>query len=372
MPYRAFRKQRHPPFALPNRVDMGFYDNLWKTKDTSQDLRYSLEANFYNSAIPNRTDPLFALLEIIRQDIIDSFALMGTTLEGIHAASMDDFMMQKNLSYWRILIKRMQNEVENLTANLKTFVKETGIRHTADAQGLVDDVEKEAEKLMDKVRGTTSGLQADMSILESRRGIAQAEGVTRLTELAFIFIPITFVSSSFSMQIKELESGVPLTTFIQAAVITTVVIYSARILIATAPSMKRAILAKARTKYNLSSNDPVPFFKFISTVVSEVTFADGQMWLFWVALSAVALSVIPVALLWTRKALDVSFKAVGTIILVPTGFTFIWLLASYLNVSDNGPWWSAGALQARMTDWIRQQHGRRRRERVPKADRAEV
>jgi hypothetical protein len=41
-----------------------------------------------------------------------------------------------------------------------------------------------------------------MSIIESKNAIAQAESISKLTELAFIFIPLSFTSSLFGMQIK--------------------------------------------------------------------------------------------------------------------------------------------------------------------------
>ena len=44
-------------------------------------------------------------------------------------------------------------------------------------------------------------LHAAISLIESIRGIAEAEGVSKLTELAFIFIPLSFSASFFSMPI---------------------------------------------------------------------------------------------------------------------------------------------------------------------------
>lgn len=45
------------------------------------------------------------------------------------------------------------------------------------------------------------------SILESQKAIIQAEQVTRLTRLAFIFIPLSFLTSFFGMNFKELGTG---------------------------------------------------------------------------------------------------------------------------------------------------------------------
>ncbi|KAF1963569.1 hypothetical protein CC80DRAFT_541494 [Byssothecium circinans] len=78
LPYKAFRKQRHLPFALPSTVSENFYRGLTETNSTQSDLCSSFQAG-----ISKYRDPVFALLEIIHQDIIDSFTLMGTTLEDI-------------------------------------------------------------------------------------------------------------------------------------------------------------------------------------------------------------------------------------------------------------------------------------------------
>ncbi|KAF1963570.1 hypothetical protein CC80DRAFT_9077 [Byssothecium circinans] len=203
-----------------------------------------------------------------------------------------------------------------------------------------------------------------MSLLESRRGIAQAEGVTRLTELAFIFIPLSFVASTFSMQIHELEPRVPLADFIIVSVVTTLVIYSVRVLVSTGPfkRAKRAVMAKARKYNGLSPNDPVPFSKFVMWLARELAYGDdGRTWQFWLIVSAVALSVVPTVFLWTRQALDVSFRAVGTLILVPMGFTFTWLFVSNLDMSETAPWWGFWAIQNRAARWIGRERERRRR-----------
>ena len=49
------------------------------------------------------------------------------------------------------------------------------------------------------VEHTNEFLRNTVSLLESRRAIAEAESVTKLTELAFFFIPLSFAASFFSM-----------------------------------------------------------------------------------------------------------------------------------------------------------------------------
>jgi Mg2+ and Co2+ transporter CorA len=53
----------------------------------------------------------------------------------------------------------------------------------------------------ERVDRSFHALMASMSIAESERAIVQGTAVARLTELAFIFIPLNFACSFFSMQI---------------------------------------------------------------------------------------------------------------------------------------------------------------------------
>jgi len=55
--------------------------------------------------------------------------------------------------------------------------------------------------MMQRVKGTYQAFMSAMSILENERAIAQAEVVTRLTNLAFFFIPLSFVAGVFGMNI---------------------------------------------------------------------------------------------------------------------------------------------------------------------------
>lgn len=61
-------------------------------------------------------------------------------------------------------------------------------------------------------------LMNSIAILESEKAIAQAGQMARLTFLAFIFVPMAFVSSFFSMNVPELQS-VPLWAWFVASTV---------------------------------------------------------------------------------------------------------------------------------------------------------
>ena len=56
----------------------------------------------------------------------------------------------------------------------------------------------------------TSGiLMSSISISEAERSIELSIGIARLTKLAFVFVPLSFVASAFGMNVKEITEKNP-------------------------------------------------------------------------------------------------------------------------------------------------------------------
>jgi Mg2+ and Co2+ transporter CorA len=165
-------------------------------------------------------------------DILGIFHMFRNEAEGISRWARSEHLLQTELDRWRRTLADLRKDTHNIVRNVNRFVDaictsgaSSGIR------AIALDIEHQGTKIVDILENCQADLRADIDLLESRRGIAQAEGVNRLTELAFIYIPLTFVSSLFSMQIHELERGVPLSTFIYACIVATTTSYSLRLLI---------------------------------------------------------------------------------------------------------------------------------------------
>ena len=74
----------------------------------------------------------------------------------------------------------------------------------------------EHQRLLDETRGISQQMQLRASLLsieESTRGIEQSKQVGRLTQLAFVFIPLTFVTGVFGMNITQFGGEAPLWKF---------------------------------------------------------------------------------------------------------------------------------------------------------------
>ncbi len=66
------------------------------------------------------------------------------------------------------------------------------------------------ETLLRRLEGTYQVLTSTMSIIESEKAIQEAEEVSKLTNLAFFFIPLTLVTGVFGMNlIVSVEFGAP-------------------------------------------------------------------------------------------------------------------------------------------------------------------
>ena len=74
----------------------------------------------------------------------------------------------------------------------------------------------EHQRSLDETRRISQQLQLRASLLsieESKRGIEQSNQVGRLTQLAFVFIPLTFVTGVFGMNITQFGGEAPLWKF---------------------------------------------------------------------------------------------------------------------------------------------------------------
>ncbi|KFG85934.1 hypothetical protein MANI_114355 [Metarhizium anisopliae] len=180
-------------------------------------------------------DPLF---QIVQQDMLGLLKLLNNVLQSITLEVLDDDIMEERLSIWRQLIARAQLELPEIRRAMEktfTFLQATDAER-ADASGQSGVAPKEwqdlfmqIEDLMRKLQAASISLTSNMSLLDSRRSIAEAHSITKLTELAFFFIPLTFAATLFGMQVQPREGRAPLSTFILLGVTLSALSYLVRL-----------------------------------------------------------------------------------------------------------------------------------------------
>jgi hypothetical protein len=276
-------------------------------------------------------DPFYALFRAIHDDSQSLVDIIRISLQQIREGTLDEDLVQKRVTFWRVLLHRLNFNLGELEQNLSAFVQfinepET---HTSRAllpsQKLSDSTRVTLRNGMGLIDRTSHSLLAEMQIIDSRKSIKEAESISKLTELAFVFIPLSFVASLFSMQVHELDGGVPLYQFALVAMAFVVVAYVVRLSIRSSHliDFKDNTIAQIREDTGLQQNDSIPTHKFLGwlgSVLGAAISKNTKNFIFVFApfiLAAAILAAIlsPIVLLWMRK-MDRGFTVVITMLLL--------------------------------------------------------
>ena len=128
-------------------------------------------------------------------------------LSTIERHMMDDVKLQDSLTHWKPLIgqwKTHLNMQRNLSANLDIVISRIEKRTGGPSEHLrqmLTKLKADREAVLNHCESTFNALMTSMSIVESGKAIVQAQEVAKLTQLAFSFIPLTFVAGIFGMNL---------------------------------------------------------------------------------------------------------------------------------------------------------------------------
>ncbi|KAH6658960.1 hypothetical protein BKA67DRAFT_2412 [Truncatella angustata] len=166
---------------------------------------------------------LIRLMQINNADVLRSLkeAILHIACEG-----MSDVLSTVNTNLDRIELNTATtislfnaNDTKAIVNALKTYLartrmmtfhysaafsyldEETGALTSANSVKICNHVRQTLDSTKNRLDNFSQTLMATMSIIESQRGIREAESVGKLTELAFFFIPITFIASLFGMNV---------------------------------------------------------------------------------------------------------------------------------------------------------------------------
>ncbi|KAF2852096.1 hypothetical protein T440DRAFT_517046 [Plenodomus tracheiphilus IPT5] len=280
-------------------------------------------------------DPFRPLFRVIHDDTQSLAGIIRVTSQRIREDTMDEDLMQKRVTDWRRLLHRLNVSLADIDQRLRTF---TMFARDFDEQSLVShqavdmpseryasdtrDIVRDCINLLDR---SANSLLAEMQIVDSRRSIAEAKSVAKLTELAFIFIPLSFVASLFSMQVDVLKEPVPLYRFVLIAIALVAVVYAIRLSIRSSRILeyKRTTLLKIKDDSHLQYNQPIPtriFLAWVGRAMGESTWTSTKSMIVIVApviIVAVLFAAIlsPIVLLWLR-GFNKGFAAVITVLML--------------------------------------------------------
>lgn len=232
---------------------------------------------------------------------------------------LEDSLIQRNVDRWRRLLNRYDAELRHMEGSLHTFAEPLLIIGNAYLTGtaveqehsivadLLAQLDQRIFSLQRRTESSNKSLLTTMSLAESKRGIAEAESVTRLTQLAFFFIPLTFSASIFSMQVKELNASVtPISAFVILAICITIGSYALRLAMRSSWRVRiwKRTQAAIRANAELPPNATIPATSFILWVYQFILDyisinAPSEL---SVSVSIIALLDIIPRLLYTRSS----------------------------------------------------------------------
>ena len=108
-----------------------------------------------------------------------------------------------------------------------------------------DEIIAQAMELEGNFKDHMSRYVSIMALRESKKSIQQADSVRRITQLAFIFVPLTFVTSVFGMNLAEFGTGsIKAWIFVVVAIAISLTVFAMLIL---SPGLTRWYLMHFRT-----------------------------------------------------------------------------------------------------------------------------
>lgn len=188
----------------------------------------------------------------LREDIIDE-------TDPYYSASWNS-NVEPSQKLWGRLLDYDESTSRTLKM-LQRFVAMNNAEHLEATKALVQALEDHMVTAKDLRMRLESHLQrrlTNLSLEESRKSIQLSDSVALLTKVAFFFIPLTFSTSVFGMNVVELGSG---PTPVWAFVVTSVVITASTTLIWALAKWKRAnewyaaVIKRARRRMKISSSN---------------------------------------------------------------------------------------------------------------------
>jgi hypothetical protein len=315
------------PFNMPRNKYKATSDQLTSLGNSFVTMVSTFDClrpdNLYDSAGDPEAVPVITLSSLIANDMHGLFRSLDWTLDAISQDSQDEYLMARRLSEWRKLMSHFEIEVPNMAKRLNHFL-EFVFRPTT-AHGYPDEVirvlqavEQDVALATPKLGEAYDDLRTDMQFAESRRGISETKTVTRLTELAFVFIPLSFCASLFSMSIDELEDGVPVWIFVMTALATMALAYAIRLFVGSELLINstRRSLERFWRRTGVKRGDDAPILTIALFVAQDVWRSGGHLATAIAKLSILfAIMALPVAFMWTSENMGSSFNTAVTLLL---------------------------------------------------------
>ncbi|KAL8825399.1 MAG: hypothetical protein Q9191_004446 [Dirinaria sp. TL-2023a] len=224
------------------------------------------------------------VLRFMLDDHLEIMLDFREALDFIDENMFNDDVLRNCLQQWRYLFgqwkRNLANDVSSISYVTQALVYEKKLNHADHCtegpamkqiertnsinhppmQADFDKLMKEVQSLTERAGSTFQSIMSTMSIVESAKAIAQAEEISKLTNLAFFFIPLTLCASIFGMNITEWEDHLRTWNWVVVSLLVTLLTYIAlysremRIALSMSPTHLQALnVNSAARNISLSS-----------------------------------------------------------------------------------------------------------------------
>jgi Mg2+ and Co2+ transporter CorA len=151
--------------------------------------------------------------DIVCGDLSKVLVEMSCTLDLIELALSDDKVLQSSMPMWRDMLGRWRNSLFHQSFSLSYLLESlrSDTEALSPAAGTtiggalltrkISRLKEDLERMRSRIEAAFQALMSTMSIVESERAIKAAEAISKLTYLAFFFIPLSLVASIFGMNV---------------------------------------------------------------------------------------------------------------------------------------------------------------------------
>lgn len=220
------RKEETYKVPLRSKPFLGLYEDFMLPSDHGQNFQPTAKprgigiaddlSHYWERSIPCCFDPknptiqslAYYPLRIIAAEWVKYIAVMNTCLVNHEyrpdkGSALGKFEMSlRELQSWRRRSIISQRKIQSILSRLESW-KAKNPNDTALLQPLITDYQYISLRIDEYGRmleNTVSTVTSAVQIFEARRAFTETSNVTRLTGLALFFIPLSYVSSLFSMQ----------------------------------------------------------------------------------------------------------------------------------------------------------------------------
>lgn len=205
-----------------DQVPESINDYAIKFQSTYADIK-SWMSHFRSRRQPS--DPICGLFEVVRIDTLNLVVLLDSILREINDNSCSEEKLRQHIDEWRRLLNIAQDELPRLSQSVREFFETA--RPVLKLE--IDVLHQQLSDLSERVGLARGVIHAEMALINSRKGIIEAESVKNLTELAFFFIPMAFSAALFSIQVREFDKHPPpVWAFVATAATAVALAYIAR------------------------------------------------------------------------------------------------------------------------------------------------